>query len=196
MSAVPMLAGIGLMMVCCSSSSVASMMMSGNSGDDDTGNDNFGGGGSSNTPPPRAKYEIYPDYDFTGGDIGCHQNTEATACEAKCDADDRCVSYIHTAGDKLCCIKHGTPNYTNLPSRQITGYIKNIDGYEVKEVGDRPSGDIENMNPGTLPTCKARCDELDNCIGFNFKNNNCWIKKVEGIANEYTVNGYQFYTKM
>jgi len=29
MSAVPMLAGVGLMMVCCSSSSVASMMMGG-----------------------------------------------------------------------------------------------------------------------------------------------------------------------
>jgi hypothetical protein len=51
------------------------------------------------------------------------------------------------------------------------------------------------MNPGTLPTCKARCDELDNCIGFNFNNNNCWIKKAEGISPTYSVNGYQFYTK-
>ena len=147
------------------------------------------------TPPP-PKYETYPDHDFTGGDIACTTGEEATACEAKCDADDRCVSYIHTANDKICCTKFGTQNYTNMPSRQITGYIKNIDGYEVKEVGDRPAGDIENMNPGTLPTCKARCDELDNCIGFNFNNNNCWIKKAEGISPTYSVNGYQFYTKI
>ena len=40
MSAVPMLAGVGLMMVCCSSSSVASMMMGG--GEEDSG----GGGGA------------------------------------------------------------------------------------------------------------------------------------------------------
>jgi hypothetical protein len=144
----------------------------------------------------RGKYETYPDHDFTGGDIACTTDEEATACEAKCDADDRCVSYIHTANDKICCTKFGTQNYTNMPARQITAYIKNIDGYEVKEIGDRPAGDIENMNPGTLPTCKARCDELDNCIGFNFNNNNCWIKKAEGISPTYSVNGYQFYTKL
>ena len=194
MAAVPMLAGVGMMMVC-SSSLAAAMMM----------------GGEEETPTPpttpttptgpsaptRAKYETYPDHDFTGGDIACTASVDdSDDCEAKCDANNRCVSYIHTAEDKLCCIKHGTPNYTSMPGRKITGYIKNIDGYEVKEVGDRPAGDIENMNPGTLPTCKARCDELDDCIGFNFKNDNCFIKKAEGIASEYSVNGYQFYTKM
>ena len=184
-------AGVGMMMVC--SSSLAAAMMMG--GEEDTP------APTKTTPtgpsaPTRAKYETYPDHDFTGGDIACTTGEEATACEAKCDADDRCVSYIHTANDKICCTKFGTQNYTNMPSRQITGYIKNIDGYEVKEIGDRPAGDIENMNPGTLPTCKARCDELDDCIGFNFNNKNCFIKKAEGIADGYTVNGYQFYTKM
>jgi hypothetical protein len=147
------------------------------------------------TPSSPPKYQKYPDHDFTGGDISCEAGVEAAACEAKCDANDKCISYIHTANDKLCCIKHGTPSYKELPGRQITGYIKNIDGYEVKQVGDRVAGDIENMNPGTLPTCKARCDELDNCIGFNFNNNNCWIKKADGIAQTYSNNGYQFYTK-
>ena len=142
-----------------------------------------------------SKYLKFSDYDFTGGDIGCYPSTEADVCESKCDADSTCVSYIHTANDKLCCIKYGTPNYTHLPDRQITGYIKNIDGYEIEAVGDRPAGDIENMNPGTLNTCKARCDELDECIGFNFNENNCWIKKAEGISPTYVVNGYQFYTK-
>ena len=190
MSTVPMLAGVGLMMVCCSSSSAMMMMMG---GEEETPTPSPTSTGPS--APTRAKYEIYPDHDFTGGDIACTTD-EADACETKCDANDKCVSYIHTAEDKLCCLKYGTPNYTNMPSRKITGYIKNIDGYEVKEVGDRPAGDIENMNPGTLPTCKARCDELDNCIGFNFNNNNCWIKKAEGISPTYSVNGYQFYHKM
>jgi hypothetical protein len=196
-----MIAGLGVL--CLSSSVGAAMSMGG--GADGAGADGAGGAdGADGTgsqdyepdPPPPPKYETYPDHDFTGGDIACTTGEEAAACEAKCDADDRCVSYIHTANDKICCTKFGTQNYTNMPSREITGYIKNIDGYEVKEVGDRPAGDIENMNPGTLPTCKARCDELDNCIGFNFNNNNCWIKKAEGISPTYSVNGYQFYTKI
>ena len=48
MSAVPMLAGVGLLSVCCISSSVASAMMGGGSGDG--GGD--GGGGGSSPPPP------------------------------------------------------------------------------------------------------------------------------------------------
>ncbi len=192
MAAIAVAAG-GMMMMCCSSS-VAALMMGGEEKEDPAAGAGAGAGAAPKTPT-RAKYETYPDHDFTGGDIACSTD-EATACEAKCDADDKCVSYIHTTSDNICCTKHGTQNYTNLPDRSITGYIKNIDGYEVKEIGDRPAGDIENMNPGTLPTCKAKCDSLDNCIGFNFNNNNCWIKKAEGIADGYTVNGYQFYTKM
>ena len=191
MAQMAMIAGLGVM--CLSSSVGAALMMGGGEEEKKPDNNN---NQDDDEPDPPPKYETYPDHDFTGGDIGCYPSTEASACEAKCDADNRCVSYIHTANDKLCCIKHGTQNYTNMPERQITAYIKNIDGYEVKEIGDRPAGDIENMNPGTLPTCKARCDELDNCIGFNFNNNNCWIKKAEGISPTYSVNGYQFYTKM
>jgi hypothetical protein len=195
MAQIAMIAGLGMM--CLSSSVGAALMMGG--GEKDGG---AGAGGTDSQdyepdPPPPPKYETYPDHDFTGGDIACTNGVdESDDCEAKCDADDRCVSYIHTANDKICCTKFGTQNYTHMPSRQITGYIKNIDGYEVKEVGDRPAGDIENMNPGTLPTCKARCDELDNCIGFNFNNNNCFMKKAEGISQTYSVNGYQFYTKI
>jgi len=190
-------AGVGMMMVCCSSSAAA-MMMGGEEKNID-GGDISGGGAGAKTPvvPTRPKYVEYPDHDFTGGDIACTTGEdESDACEAKCDANDKCVSYIHTAEDKICCLKHGTPNYTSMPDRKITAYIKNIDGYEVKEVGDRPAGDIEHMNPGTLPTCKTKCDSLDNCIGFNFKDNSCFIKKAEGISATYSVNGYQFYHKM
>ena len=193
MSAVPMLAGVGLMMVCCSSSS-AMMMMGGGEEKPDAGAGAGAGAGAAPKTPTRAKYETYPDHDFTGGDIACSTD-EATACEAKCDADDKCVSYIHTADDKLCCIKFGTPNYTSMPDRKITGYIKNFDGYEVKEVGDRPGGDIE-WKPGlTLPGCKARCDELPNCIGFNSNSGGCNIKH-DGANSTYDINGWQFYHKM
>ena len=187
-------AGVGMMVMC--SSSVAAAMMMGGSEDDAAATT------TTTTPktpvvPTRPKYVEYPDHDFTGGDIACTTGEdESDACEAKCDANDKCVSYIHTAEDKICCLKHGTPNYTSMPDRKITAYIKNIDGYEVKEVGDRPAGDIEHMNPGTLPTCKTKCDSLDNCIGFNFKDNSCFIKKAEGISATYSVNGYQFYHKM
>jgi len=196
----PMLAGVGLLVVCCSSASAAAMMMGGEEKNID-GGDISGGGAGAKTPvvPTRPKYVEYPDHDFSGNDIACSTD-EADACEAKCDANDKCVSYIHTAEDKICCLKNGTQNYTSMPDRQITAYIKNIDGYEVKGLGDRPSGDIEHMNPGTLPTCKARCDSLDDCIGFNFGINdginNCWIKKADGISQTYSLNGHQFYTKM
>ena len=48
MSAVPMLAGVGLMMVCCSSSSVASMMMGGGSEEDPAAG--AGAGAGADTP--------------------------------------------------------------------------------------------------------------------------------------------------
>src|SRR6056300_892631 len=184
--------GAFMVAICCSVSSAAYVMMG---GEETPEPEQAPAAVVKIATPPPPKYQKYPDHDFTGGDISCEAGVEAAACEAKCDANDKCISYIHTANDKLCCIKYGTQNYKELPGRQITGYIKNIDGYEVKEVGDRPAGDIENMNPGTLPTCKARCDELDNCIGFNFNNNNCYIKKADGIAQTYSNNGYQFYTK-
>lgn len=55
MAAVPMLAGIGLMMVCCSSSSVASMMLSGNSGDDDSAGAADDGSAPEDTTPSMLK---------------------------------------------------------------------------------------------------------------------------------------------
>ena len=145
-------------------------------------------------PPPPPKYTEFPGYDFTGDDIEC-STTEADACQAKCDANDKCVSYIHISGSNGCCTKYGTPNYTYLPDVQITGFIKNIDGYEVEEVGDRPAGDIEYMRPTTISQCKTKCDSLTNCIGFNFRKDMCWIKKADGISPTYVNNGFQFYTK-
>ena len=145
-------------------------------------------------PPPPPKYTEFPGYDFTGNDIEC-STTEADACQAKCDANDKCVSYIHISDNNGCCTKYGTPNYTYLPDVQITGFIKNIDGYEVEEVGDRPAGDIEHMRPATISQCKTKCDSLTNCIGFNFRKDMCWIKKADGISPTYVNNGFQFYTK-
>ena len=146
-------------------------------------------------PPPPPKYRTFPDYDFTGGDIACEGGVEASACEAKCDADDKCVSYIHTANDKICCTKYGTPNYTELPGRQITGFIKNVDGYDVKEVGDRVNGDIGAAVNVNLPQCKAKCDSLNNCVGFSYHNNTCYAKQADGLSPTYVNNTYQFYTK-
>jgi hypothetical protein len=146
------------------------------------------------TPPP-PKYQKYPDHDFSGGDISCESGVEAAACEAKCDANDNCVSYIHTANDKLCCIKYGTQNYKELPGRQITGYIKNIDGYEVKQVGDRVAGDIGGPVSVNLPACKAKCDSLNNCVGISYTNNTCYAKQADGLVADYVNNGFQFYTK-
>ena len=187
-------AGVGVM-VMCSSSLAAAMMMGGEEKNID-GGDISGGGAGAKTPvvPTRPKYVEYPDHDFTGGDIACSTD-EADACETKCDANDKCVSYIHTAEEKLCCLKYGTPNYTSHPDRKITGYIKNIDGYEVKEVGDRVGGDIEWKPDLTLPNCKARCDELPNCIGFNSNKDGCNIKH-DGAKSTYDINGWQFYHKM
>ena len=189
----------GLLCLCSISSSIAASMGGGEEKPDAGAGAGTPAADAAPETPTRAKYETYLDHDFSGNDIACSTD-EATACEAKCDANDKCVSYIHTAEDNVCCIKNGTQNYVSMPDRKITAYIKNIDGYEVKGLGDRPSGDIERMSPGTLPTCKAKCDSLDNCIGFNFGINdginNCWIKKADGISQTYSLNGHQFYTKM
>ena len=68
MSAVPMLAGVGLMMVCCSSSSVASMM---GGGDDSSAG--AGGGAGGGTPDEEFVYEFIVNVPHSAT-IGHHIN--------------------------------------------------------------------------------------------------------------------------
>jgi hypothetical protein len=182
------IAGIAMVAISCSVSSAAMLMMGGDEEKTTTTP-------TTPPPPPPPKYQKYPDHDFTGGDISCEAGVEAAACEAKCDANDKCISYIHTANDKLCCIKHGTPSYKELPGRQITGYIKNIDGYEVKQVGDRVAGDIQAFQNTGLKQCGEKCETFDECVGFSINNGVCIPKKATGLVTTYSNNGYQFYTK-
>jgi hypothetical protein len=64
MAAMPMLAGVGLMMVCCSSSSVASMLMG---GEEDPGG---GGAGAGADTPTEYVYEFHIVSDNAHGDYG------------------------------------------------------------------------------------------------------------------------------
>src|SRR6056300_1221218 len=184
--------GAFMVAICCSVSSAAYVMMG---GEETPEPEQAPAAVVKIATPPPPKYQKYPDHDFTGGDISCEAGVEAAACEAKCDANDKCISYIHTANDKLCCIKHGTPSYKELPGRQITGYIKNIDGYEVKQVGDRVAGDIQAFQNTGLKQCGEKCETFDECVGFSINNGVCIPKKATGLVTTYSNNGYQFYTK-
>ena len=65
MSAVPMLAGVGLLSVCCISSSVAAAMMGGGS----EGGDTSGGSGTPPTPTIKIRDEATPSNEFAGGSM-------------------------------------------------------------------------------------------------------------------------------
>ena len=78
MAAVPMLAGVGMMVVCCSSS-VAALMMG---GDDDDSSGGGGGGGAGPSAGPSAPEYIVYDEDMAYPESGHVELGEGTSIEA------------------------------------------------------------------------------------------------------------------
>ncbi len=118
MSAVPMLAGVGLMMVCCSSSSVASMMMGGSE------EDPAAGGGAGADTPTEYVYEFIvkeqtahtKDFNIhitdieadgvriTSDQLEMHQEPEHAKCNSKgggyeCEGDNYGINDPEPADD-------------------------------------------------------------------------------------------------
>jgi len=72
--------------------------------------------------------------------------------------------------------------------------IKQVDGYSVKEVGDRVGGLFGKYTNKNLYECKEACDKKGGCVGFSYKVGECELKKDDGLATTYSSTGKQFYT--
>ena len=96
MAAMPMLAGVGLMMVCCSSSSLASLMMGGD-GDDSAADTGAGAGAGA-----EADYTESCD-DLGGGVLVRHEaDVDLDSCKTYCSNDSDCLGFVHTAATGFC----------------------------------------------------------------------------------------------
>ena len=207
MVAVPMLAGVGLMMVCCSSSSIASMLMSGG-GDDAAAGAGAGAGAGTETPEPEPDFFIHETGDRVMGDLILTADQTLQQCEDLCKANDNCIGISYNEKTKTCYQKGSTGGGEgakgnlrdyNTPS-DFQFHYKNVPGYEVKAAGDRVAGDIEGMpvrGTTSLDACAEVCDSKTNCVGFSYNSHGdvCYAKKADGLVAGYTVNGFQFYDK-
>lgn len=120
---VPMLAGVGLLLVCCSSSSfVASMMGGGKSTDEpsksDSGDSGDSGSGDSPALPPEpfADWTVEEGIDYPGNDIfhywPGHATTKASkeVCLTKCKEMSNCKLVTFNNDKTLCWGKSKAEN--------------------------------------------------------------------------------------
>ena len=122
---VPMLAGVGLLLVCCSSSSFAASMMggsgdsgSGDSGSGDSGSGDSGGSGGPPPPPPEpyADWRVEEGIDYPGNDIfhywPGHATTKASkeVCLDKCEEMSNCKLVTFNNDKTLCWGKSTAAN--------------------------------------------------------------------------------------
>ena len=204
--AMPMLAGVGLMMVCCSSSSAA-MMMGGGEDDSSGAGAGAGAGAGTETPEPEPDFFIHETGDRWGGDVLFTPDQTLEQCQALCKANDKCIGISYNEKTKGCWQKgssgggggaKGNLKDYNTPSDYQFHY-KNVPGYDVKAAGDRVQGDIEGMPvvKTSLTECSTVCDSKDNCVGFSYNSHGdtCYAKKADGLVAGYAVNGFQFYDK-
>jgi len=105
MAAMPMLAGVGLMMVCCSSSSAAALMMGGD-GDDDKKKTPLGPSPGPTGPSAPDDDEADPSCSLQRGDnvqYGCgHVYQDTTNAQAQCGATEP-VAFIWDDTEKSAC---------------------------------------------------------------------------------------------
>ena len=116
MAAIPMLAGVGLLMVCCSSSSVAASMMGGSeetkpvetdSGDSGDSSDSSDSSDSGDSPEPYADWTVENGVDYPYNDIfHYHPNSDIKAskdvCLDKCEEMSNC-KLVTFNNDKTLC---------------------------------------------------------------------------------------------
>ena len=116
---VPMLAGVGLLLVCCSSSSLVAGMMGGSGGSGGSGDSGDSGGPPPPPPPPTepfADWTVEEGIDYPGNDIfhywPGHATTKASkeVCLTKCKEMSNCKLVTFNNDKTLCWGKSTAAN--------------------------------------------------------------------------------------
>ena len=164
MAAVPMLAGVGLMMVCCSS---CSFLMMGGGSEEDPGSG--GGGGGSSSPAYTESCD-----DLGGGVVQRHEgDVDLDSCKQKCTDDLDCLSFLHGEAAGFCQL------HDNTETTGVDICDKGLKGYR-DTTGKTPvyTSSCDDLSGGTLAShasgknlgeCKTECSANASCKGFIHK---------------------------
>ena len=203
MAAMPMLAGVGLLMVCCSSSSA--MMMMG--GDDDSSGAGAGAGagagGDDSTPEP--EYIVY-DEDMAYPESGHVELGEAASIEACRDlakskfyntfgfrdsttgSPNTCFAYRWSpdlkglggsTGHSVGCVKPGE----DIQNGGCT-FVENV--YPESDMPYPASGHTELGEGTSFEACRTLATAAGKTsVGFRSNQNNCWtynnVSELNGV---------------
>ena len=196
-NAVPMLAGVGLLIVCCSSSSVAASMMSGS---EETKPVETDSGDSGDSPEPYADWTVENGVDYPYNDIfHYHPNSDIKAskdvCLDKCEEMSNCKLVTFNNDKTLCWGKSSTGGHDH---GDRNNYFKQEGGdWRVEERRDYPGNDIFHYHPNSdikasEDVCLDKCDEMPNCklVTFNNTKTLCWGKSSTGGHKHGDRNNY------
>jgi len=164
MAAVPMLAGVGLMMVCCSS--LSSFMMMG-------GEETPAAGEGEGTGAGAEAYSESCD-DLGGGVVQRHEgDVDLDSCKQKCTDDLDCLSFLHGEAAGFCQL------HDNKETTDVDVCDKGLKGYRdttgktpvyTSSCDDLGGGVIVRHESGKdLSDCKTECSADASCKGFIHK---------------------------
>ncbi len=164
MAAMPMLAGVGLMMVCCSSSSLASLMMGGD-GDDSAADTGAGAGAGA-----EADYTESCD-DLGGGVLVRHEaDVDLDSCKTYCSNDSDCLGFVHTAATGFCQLHDNKdPLGVDVCDKGYKMYRDTTGKTPVYTLScdDLGGGVIERFDSDVdLSDCKTKCNADTSCKGI------------------------------
>ena len=164
MAAVPMLAGVGLMMVCCSS--LSSFMMMG-------GEETPAAGEGEGTGAGAEAYSESCD-DASGGIVQRHEaDVDLDSCKQKCTDDLDCLSFIHGAEAGFCQLHDNNAPYgVDICSKGLKVYRDTTGKTPVytSSCDDLGGGVIVRHESGKdLSDCKTECSADASCKGFIHK---------------------------
>ena len=161
MAAVPMLAGVGLMMVCCSSSSVAAMMMGGEE------TPAAAAAGSSVGPSVTGPDEVVPpsEYKYVG-DGECHN--DSTKAGNFCRGNVEC-DYIGQQSNGCWHLLDSTGTGNGIDS-----YPKNILPITPVSTTYKFVGGGECTGPDAYQAVGDTCRNTPGCDTIGVQSNGCW----------------------
>ena len=188
MAAVPMLAGVGLMMVCCSSSSVASMMMGG--GDSES---------SIGPTPPKAEYIVADESHVSplkAGHVETGAGTSVEDCRKLAYDADYAAFGFRKAANNCWAIVDGEDTAGNVEpvadhavgcvtaGEDINTGCKTTKTNVIRARHYKGFTDYKDIDCTSIPTCRTAAIAAGaNHFGWRETNGNGWVIKAPAISS-------------
>lgn len=139
-------------------------------------------------------YQKFSDIIFTDTKIAdCTENSTTNSCSINCKYNNNCIGFTFNKNDGTCCL-HSELKGLNVDTNGAT-YVKSVDGYITKELGDVSStrDPIQTVETG-INDCSSACTGNKTCLGFSYIDGKCDLKRAS-ISGTHQITGGQFYTR-